>query len=178
MYRINFAKDRQKFAAAHFTIFNDGSVERLHGHNYVVAVTLTCEHLCNGLAFPFHQAKQQIQAACDDWDEYVLLPADHPWLDIGVAGDQVDVHLTTPELTKTYSFPFEDVQVLHCDNISCENLAVIFGQRLAERFRAVGLPAQSLELTLSESAGQSVTITVAVQPDQDEDSEDTATDGA
>lgn len=167
MYRINFAKDRQKFAAAHFTIFNDGSVERLHGHNYHAAVTLICDHLHRGLAFPFHQAKQQIQAACDDWDEYVLLPADHPWLDIGIAEDQVDVHLDTPALSKTYSFPYEDVQVLHCDNISCENLARIFGRRLADRFRAAGLPIQSLEVTLAESAGQSVTVAIEVQVPND-----------
>ena len=169
MYRINFAKDRQKFAAAHFTIFNDGSVERLHGHNYRVTVGLGCDQLCQGLAFPFHQAKQQIQAACDDWDEYVLLPADHPWLDIGISDEQVEVHLDTPALSKTYSFPYEDVQVLHCDNISCENLARIFATRLADRFRAVGLPVLKLEITLSESAGQSVTVTLDLQrPEENE----------
>jgi len=38
MFTVNLRKERNKFSSAHFTLFPDGSVEKLHGHNYFVEV--------------------------------------------------------------------------------------------------------------------------------------------
>lgn len=162
MYQVNFSKDRQKFAAAHFTIFEDGTVERLHGHNYSVTISLLSNQLQRGLVFPFHEAKKHIQKACDNWDEYVLLPANHPWLAVGMNDSQVEAVLRTPAVEKEYSFPTEDVRVLECDNISCENLARIFAENLSQTFLDLGFPVGALEISLHESAGQSVSYSVDV----------------
>lgn len=171
MYQVKFSKDRQKFSAAHFTMFEDGTVERLHGHNYTVEVSVYSVHLQRGLVFPFHDAKRHIQSLCDDWDEYVLLPAHHPWLAVGIADGQVDVHLATPAVEKTYSFPQEDVIVLDCDNISSEHLARLFCNRLAELFRNAGFPAGAIDVTISESIGQAVTFSQTVNEAYLEDDE-------
>lgn len=156
---VRFAKDRQKFAAAHFTVFPDGNVERLHGHNYVVAVGLVGDTLDMGLIFPFHLIKPEIQKFCDHWDERVLLPKQCKWLTISEAGDQLDLHLKTPRVNKHYSFPREDVVLLDIDNISCENLAKLFWRNLAQSILPLDLSLKQLEVTISESAGQSVTVT-------------------
>lgn len=175
MYRIEFSKDRQKFSAAHFTIFEDGTVERLHGHNYFVKVAFYCERLQRGMGFPFQDAKRQIQLICDMWDEFVLLPSEHPWLALGMDEDQVEAHLRTPGVEKHYSFPREDVIILPCDNITSEHLAHLFAERLAEQLRAVGLPTSAIEVTLSESPGQSAQYLAEVTPSDDGNGEDEAT---
>lgn len=159
---VCFAKERQKFSAAHFTIFEDGSVERLHGHNYHVTVRLWAAQLKLGLVFPFHLVKHQINTLCDAWDEYVMLPKQCPWFDIGSDQGQVTAHLKTPAgIDKSYSFPSEDVLIFDCDNISSENLALLFGDDLRGRLQAIpDLELHRIAVTISESSGQSVTTSI------------------
>ena len=73
-YEVLLGKERHKFSCGHFTVFSDGAVERLHGHNYHVAVTLRGPALRDGLLFPFHTVKATIAGICDEWDERILLP--------------------------------------------------------------------------------------------------------
>lgn len=156
---VCFAKERQKFAAAHFTIFDDGTVERLHGHNYHVHVRIEASKLKLGLVFPFHTVKQHINELCDAWDEYVLLPMDCPWFKFKVDGTSIEGHLQTPAgVDKRYRFPREDVIMLPCDNVSSEHLAMLFARALKERLDGVkGLDYEFGAVTISESLGQSVT---------------------
>lgn len=155
---VTFAKERQKFAAAHFTIFEDGSVERLHGHNYHVHVTIEASQLKLGLVFPFHTVKKQINELCDAWDEYVFLPSDCPWFKLKVDENSVEGHLQTPAgVDKTYRFPREDVIMLPCDNVSSEHLAILFARALKDRLDDVeGLEYETGAVSVSESLGQSV----------------------
>jgi len=157
-YRVTFSKDRQKFSAAHFTIFEDGEVERLHGHNYYVVVTLSGEALSSGLVFPFHEVKPVISALCKTWDEYVLLPTRASWLAVETRGDQIEARLETPRVSKRYSFPREDVILLDCDNISSENLARLFLEMLTAGLASKELGIAQIEVSISESRGQSVTV--------------------
>ena len=157
-YRVTFNKDRQKFSAAHFTIFEDGEVERLHGHNYYVEVALEGPALSTGLLFPFHEVKPVINELCKAWDEYVLLPTRAPWLALREEGEQIEALLETPEVSKRYSFPKEDVVLLDCDNISSENLAGLFLEALLARLRDRDLGITSVEVSVSESTGQRVAV--------------------
>jgi 6-pyruvoyltetrahydropterin/6-carboxytetrahydropterin synthase len=156
---VRFAKERQKFAAAHFTIFDDGTVERLHGHNYHVVVRIQSSQLELGLVFPFHTVKKHINALCDDWDEYVLMPKDCPWFAFKVEDTYVEGHLQTPAgVDKLYRFPREDVIMLDCDNVSSEHLALLFAERLkAELDQVEDLHYDQVWVEISESSGQSVT---------------------
>ena len=155
-FEVRFAKDRQKFSAAHFTLFPDGSAERLHGHNYLVEAAFVGEVGVCGLVFPFHEAKAMLTALCNSWDERVLLPGKSPWLTITSGGTQIEARLTTPKIGKFYSFPAEDVVLLDCDNVSCENLTALLTDRLAAEVETRGWPLRSVELRLFESSGQSV----------------------
>jgi len=73
VFEIVIAKERQKFACAHFTVFPDGTVERLHGHNYHLGVTVRGRHLAQGLLVPFQTMKAGVAALCDAWDEHVFV---------------------------------------------------------------------------------------------------------
>ena len=155
-----FFKDRQKFAAAHFTVFHDGDAERLHGHNYTVRVAFEAETLQLGLIAPFAALKAEINRLCAGWDEYVLLPNACPWGTVTRADGQVTFRLETPKLCKTYSFPAEDVQILPCDNVSCENLVTLFAAKLAAVLPAAAPGVTAIEVTIGESSGQEVTVRV------------------
>jgi len=155
-YVVTFARENLKFSAAHFTLFPDGQVERLHGHNYQVSVELHGKQLSGGLLFPFHEIKPQILALCQAWDERVLLPEASPALRLCREGTQLQVEVRTALLRKFYSFPAEEVVLLPLDNISCENLARHLLISLAEWIRAMGFPLHLIQLSLSESPGQSV----------------------
>ena len=156
-YKVHFYKDRQKFSAAHFTLFEDGTAERLHGHNYVVTAALTGSSLDQGLLFPFHRVKPLITRLCDAWDERVLLPLRSPWLGLRETERQWEVTLNCPPAPKFYSFPKEDVVFLDCDNISSENLAALFAEGLVNALGDLCPRLVHLEVTVSESSGQSVT---------------------
>ncbi len=155
-FQLAFFKDRQKFAAAHFTIFPDGEVERLHGHNYRVRVQIEGHDLEAGLLLPFHEVKKQIDGLCKLWDEYVLLPTQSPWVLLEPLGSQMQVLLRTPTCQKEYSFPREDVVLLNCDNVSSEQLAQLFYRALRERLAPLQHQISRLLVTISESEGQEV----------------------
>ena len=158
-YAVTFAKDRFKFSAAHFTLFPDGTAERLHGHNYRVRVTLRGKRLKDGLLFPFHLVKPLIDQLCEAWDERVLLPAHSAWVRLSVSGAQRDVRVDTPLVSKRYSFPEEDVVLLNCDNTSLEQLARLFANALSARLGDLNAAIEGVEVSISESRGQSVTYT-------------------
>jgi len=161
-FAVTFAKERQKFSAAHFTIFPDGQVERLHGHNFAVTASFRGARLEGGLLFPFHLVKPLVAELCQAWDERVLLPAQAAWVQVSERGEQCEVHLKTPRCDRFYSFPREDVRLLPCDNISSENLALLFAQLLVTKLRAAVTGPESVDVAISESPGQMASATVAI----------------
>ena len=62
-------KESHKFSAAHYTIFSAEERERLHGHNYRVAVEIEAPLDPDGLVVDFIQVKPYIRAICDELDE-------------------------------------------------------------------------------------------------------------
>ena len=75
-------------------------------------------------------------------------------------GEQVEVRLRTPQVTKFYSFPKEDVVLLPCNNTSSENLASLFLESLLRRVEEEGsIKVQRITVTIIESAGQKVSVT-------------------
>ncbi len=156
---VSLSKQRAKFSAAHFTIFDDGSVERLHGHNYAVGVDFYGEQLSNGLLFPFSIAKKHIQCLCDAWDERVLIPSDSVFVQVLTEDGQTLVHLKTSKVNKRYAFPSEDVLVLPITNTSSEELARHFSRLLKEKIAGDLSNVTRFDVHISESPGQSVGVT-------------------
>lgn len=84
---IDISKEDLKFSAAHFTIFSATERERLHGHNFRVALSVTAKVGDNGLCFSYDQIKKRLRALCASLDEYTLIPAHSPHLTVDEEGD-------------------------------------------------------------------------------------------
>ena len=72
-------KEAHKFSAAHYTIFNANSRERLHGHNYSVSARIVAPMGENGFSADYNVYKTRIAALCDALDEYLILAGDSPF---------------------------------------------------------------------------------------------------
>ena len=143
-WSISVEKDYLKFSAAHFLIFPDGSAERLHGHNYKVYVDLHTDLDEHGLVVNFKEIKPLIRQLCDELDEHLLIPGEHPTLTAEVVGPHYEIRYRE----RHYLIPREEVIVLPIGNSSAENLAAWFGRTLRDRMRGPwpGLTVRELSL--------------------------------
>jgi 6-pyruvoyltetrahydropterin/6-carboxytetrahydropterin synthase len=151
-WSIAIEKDYLKFSAAHFLIFPDGSAERLHGHNYKVYVDLHTDLDEHGLVVNFKEIKPLVRELCDELDEHVLLPGQHPVLRATRVGQHYDVRY----LERHYLIPADEVIVLPIGNSSAENLAAWFGRTMRERMRQQwpALRVRELSVGVEETPGQ------------------------
>lgn len=151
-WSIQIDKDYLKFSAAHFLIFPDGSAERLHGHNYKVYVDLHTELDRHGLVVNFKEIKPLVRALCDELDEHLLIPGQHPVLTAVHRGAAVEIRYRE----RFYSVPADEVIILPIGNSSAENLAAWFGRTLRERMRAAwpALQVRALSIGVEETPGQ------------------------
>lgn len=156
MYVVHLAKEPFKFSSSHFTVMGPGDVERLHGHNYQVRVSLDVPDVDPdlGLAFDFNVVKPLARRICDSWDERVLLPGRSRHVDVAQVEGQTEVRCCS----RFYSLPTSDVLVLPVVNVTTEELARHFADRLIETLAAVpGWTAVRVEV--EETRGQSVSFT-------------------
>src|SRR5690349_18278925 len=95
------------------TVFPDGTKERLHGHNYTIAVEVAA-------MIPFAPIKDALAELCATWKEHVLLAARNPWF-VVMRDDDRELEFTL--CGARYVLPRGDVLLLPIDNISVESLA-------------------------------------------------------
>ena len=151
-WSISVEKDYLKFSAAHFLIFPDGTAERLHGHNYKVFVDLHTTLDEHGLVVNFKEIKPLVRQLCDELDEHLLIPGEHPVLTAEVQGEHYEIRYRE----RFYLVPREEVIVLPIGNSSAENLAAWFGRTLRERMRGTwpDLVVRELSVGVEETPGQ------------------------
>lgn len=150
-HRIRIARAEHKFSCAHMTVFADGTKERLHGHNYTVAVALEVERVELAAMIPFAPIKAAIAELCAAWKEHVLLAADNPWFEVVRDADELEFRLCGAR----YVMPRGDALLLPIDNISVEALAAHVAGFLRASIARLALPqAIALEVTIEESPGQ------------------------
>ncbi|HEX3482834.1 MAG TPA: 6-carboxytetrahydropterin synthase [Kofleriaceae bacterium] len=152
-HRIRIARAEHKFSCAHMTVFADGTKERLHGHNYTVAIAIEVERVDVAAMVPFAPIKAAIAELCAAWRERVLLAAGNPWFEVigDSDGDELEFRLCGAR----YVMPRGDVLLLPIDNVSVEALAAHAAALLRDRLIALGLPhVLALEVAIEESPGQ------------------------
>ena len=151
---IRLDKENMKFSAGHFTIFGPGDRERLHGHNFKVAVTL---HACvgaNGLCFDYGIYKDRVVALCRELNEYFLLPGRSPLLRIEEGGDAVTAVFGGERIP----FLRGDVLVLPITNVTLEELAgYLLGRLLADPDAIAGHGIDAIEVSVASGPGQDAT---------------------
>ncbi len=146
---LHINKQAHKFSAAHFTIFSATDRERLHGHNYGISARIVAVMGENGFSADYNVYKRCLQKLCDAHDEYMLLPARSPWLEVVKQEDEY--HATFND--KILRFPCDETLLLPVVNVTVEALAHYFLERvLAEKLMG---DIVELEVFVTSGYGQS-----------------------
>ena len=144
------------------TVFPDGKKERLHGHNYTVAVALDVASVELAAMIPFAGIKESLEALCQGWKEHVLLAERCPFLKIvRDEGEGGELELTV--CGKRYVMPREDALLLPIDNVSVEALAAHIAGILSERIAALSSNVLAIEVTIEEVPGQGASCALALR---------------
>jgi 6-pyruvoyltetrahydropterin/6-carboxytetrahydropterin synthase len=153
MYSVRLDKEHHVFSAAHFITFNGDVCERLHGHNYRVAVEVEGPLDENQYVIDFIALRDELKAITDELDHRMLVPTGHPLIR-AIAGDR-EVELTFTPDGRRWIFPRGDCAILPVANTTAELLAQYIGERLAAAIlRRTGVKPARLEVAVDENHGQ------------------------
>lgn len=151
-YRVRVTKDHLVFSAAHFITFNGNICERLHGHNWRVAVEVAGPLDENHYVFDFIALRDATQRLVNELDHHMLLPTKHP---------AIHVTSTENEVTATFEkrrwvFPKEDCVLLPIANTTAELIARWMAEQLKQTIRQHpgGQLLESLRMEVEENFGQ------------------------
>jgi 6-pyruvoyltetrahydropterin/6-carboxytetrahydropterin synthase len=152
-HRLFLGKESHKFSVAHMTVMPDGSKERMHGHNYQVAVAVALRDVSFDNFLHFDVFKRALEAQCKEWDEHLLLPEKNRHLEV-VRHDATEIEFRLAK--KRYVLPADEVILLPVENVVVETLSQEFCRRLVARLGAALRPelCASVEVTVSETPGQ------------------------
>jgi 6-pyruvoyltetrahydropterin/6-carboxytetrahydropterin synthase len=152
VYRLHIRKESLKFAAAHMTVFPDGTKEGLHGHNYQTEVEFDLVGTQLEQMVSFSTFKESIRKICQTWDEKVLIPRACPFLHMrSETSEETEFVLCG----RRYVLPVEEVVFLPIDNVTTETLSEEFCKQLVQ-----SLPTKlkkliyRIQVRIDESPGQ------------------------
>lgn len=152
-FSIKVYKQYFNFASSHFMIFENGTREPLHGHNYRVQVKGEAPQLAGDMVFDFLDIKPIVREVCDSLDHKLLIPKENPHLKIH--NDHRNYIITTPD-ESVFSIPMSDVLLLPILNTSAERIAVYVCDEIRRRVKArFGFAFNCLEIEVEETPGQS-----------------------
>lgn len=149
-YTVRVTKDHLVFSAAHFITFNGNVCERLHGHNWRVAVQVNGPLDENSYVFDFIALRDGVQTVVDELDHRMLVATEHPT--IKVAASPKEVELTFED--RRWVFPADECVLLPIANTTAELLANWIGQRLIESVSLQDSHLESLSVEVEENFGQ------------------------
>jgi 6-pyruvoyltetrahydropterin/6-carboxytetrahydropterin synthase len=142
------------------TVFPDGTKERLHGHNYTVAIAIDVDSVALAAMIPFTPVKQALSELCATYKERVLLAEQNPHFVI--VRDDKELEFTL--CGERYVLPRGDALLLPIDNISVEALAQHVAGILKTKLAVLAAPhVRALEVTIEESPGQGASCTLALR---------------
>ncbi len=154
-YQVRVTKDYLVFSAGHFITFNGDHCERLHGHNYRVAVEVEDALDENHYVFDFIALKDLTLAIVGELDHRMLLPTESPLIRV----EQEGANCVARYRERHWSFPRDECVVLPVANTTAELLADYIAGRLHADFQAKGLPIpRILRVEVEECFGQSAQV--------------------
>jgi len=148
-YSVRVTKDYLIFCCAHFITYDGRECERLHGHNYRVAVEVDGPLDENYYVFDFIALKNLARKIVDELDHHMLIALENPRLPVEVHGEQVRVTFGA----KHWTFPKEDCVLLPIANTTAELLARWIAGRLRDELASRGVP-ETIRVEVEESIGQ------------------------
>ena len=150
-HHVRVAKDFFTFSCAHFITFNRTVGERLHGHNYRVAVEVAGPLDENHYVFDFIALQNLTRAIAGELDHHMLLATKNPLLPVEANEERVRVTFGAKE----WIFPREDCILLEIENTTAELLAKLIGKRLLDELGARGYSPEAVRVEVEENVGQS-----------------------
>ena len=150
-YTVRVTKDTLVFSAGHFITFNGDHCERVHGHNYRVAVEVDGGLDENHYVFDFIALRDLTKAIVDELDHRMLLPSESQLIRIEDDGD----NWLARYKDRRWSFPKEECVLLPVANTTAELLADTIGDRLRQALSTRGLPTpERMRVEVEECFGQ------------------------
>lgn len=152
-FSIKVYKQYFNFASSHFMIFENGTREPLHGHNYRVQVKGEAPALTGDMVFDFLDIKPIVREVCDSLDHKLLIPKENKFLKIHT--DKKNYIIETPD-ESYFSIPQSDTLLLPILNTSSERIAVYICDEIRARVqKKFNYAFTSLEIEVEETPGQS-----------------------
>lgn len=154
-FHVRVTKDHLTFCSGHFITYAGHQCERLHGHNYRVAVEVEGPLDANHYVFDFIALKELTERLTAELDHRMMLPTASSLIQVRPAGEQIEVSFES----RRWSFPKDDCVLLPVANTTAEELA----RYLATKLRSALLsghrfPPTALRVEVEESPGQSATV--------------------
>jgi 6-pyruvoyltetrahydropterin/6-carboxytetrahydropterin synthase len=148
---IEIEKSYLHFSAAHFTIFSATNRERLHGHNWRIAVEITGEVGDDGLCFDYAIYKKILKDLCSKYDEYTLIAEQSCHLEITEDDDfyYIKHDNRTQPLLKT------DTILMPVKNVTIESLSQYFlSEMVKDQAHLDALKIHAFEMRVSSGPNQ------------------------
>lgn len=150
-YHVRIEKDYLVFSAGHFITFDGDVCERLHGHNYRLAAEIHGPLDENHYVVDFIALRDTLKAIVDELDHHMLLPTEHPLIQI--AADDQSVEVTFRD--RRWVFPRGDCVLLPVANTTTELLARYIGLRLLDDLQErTGQVPDQVKIAVDENFGQ------------------------
>lgn len=150
-YTVRVTKDYLVFSAGHFITFNGDQCERIHGHNYRVAVEVEDVLDDNHYVFDFLLLRDLTRGLVDALDHRMLLPAHSPLITLHEDGPNWLVRFGD----RRWSFPRDECVVLPVANTTAERLADMLGDGLRDAIQARSMPLpRVMRIEVEECFGQ------------------------
>lgn len=160
-YRVRLTKDHLVFSAGHFITFNGNVCERLHGHNWRVAIEVEGLLDENGYVFDFIALRDAAQKLVADLDHRMLLPTEHPRIRVSVEDHEVTARFEN----RRWVFPEEDCRLLPIANTTAELIAHWLAWQLRDVVQAwPGQRVDRLLVDVEENFGQWASCTLSCTP--------------
>lgn len=149
-FHVRVTKDHLVFSAAHFVTIGD-FCERLHGHNWRVCAEAQGPLDENHFVIDFIALRDDLQQIVSELDHRMLLPTQHPAIQVEEQGDEVEVRFDR----RRWVFPREECRLLPLAQTTAELIARWIGDRLVDalRTRGTALP-ETLRVEVEENFGQ------------------------
>lgn len=150
-YTVRVTKDYLVFCSGHFITYQGNECERLHGHNYRVAVEVDAGLDANHYVFDFIALKNLMRELTDQLDHRMLVPTRSKLIVVAEQAGGVRLRFRDKE----WEFPREDCVLLPIENTTAELLAGYLAGRLREELRTRHQFApDAVRVEVEESFGQ------------------------
>ena len=154
-YKVHVTKDYLVFSSGHFITYNGDHCERIHGHNYRVAVEVEGPLDENHYVFDFIALRDLTRAVTDELDHRMLLPTRSNLITLTEEGPNWLVRYRD----RHWSFPRDECVLLPIENTTAERLADHIGARLREALQEQGVMLPDvMRVEVEECFGQSAEV--------------------